>query len=344
MLEEDSFFFAVLFFVWCGKALGWRECRIIAQKEHKLTIDEREKKTERSENKILQNSFIFILQLRLLLPFLSVVIQIISPSYILLPNQREREQWGAAKESHKMCIKKAKKHFRWILKAIVCLMRSCRRFSHLNNNFFKLFFSLCVVVVVVQPFGFLAAVLRWIVSVLLCSFAGFFFSFFSVLHCIERERNVCLMICNAMPFVFHSTTFFFAFFLRCHCISFVCRNHSSCEILSLVPTEIVSFLHSIVSFRIFHTLSFSPHQKKKKKTLQIASKTHLSVSIGRRIATRCLNVEQNLWLCLVIEQIGNANVAGHRVDAEVSIGIARVDRVTNCLASCEIQREKRQQN
>lgn len=162
-----------------------------------------------------------------------------------------------------MCIKKAKKHFRWILKAIVCLMRSCRRFSHLNNNFFKLFFSLCVVVVVVQPFGFLAAVLRWIVSVLLCSFAGFFF-FFLFCTSLHREREKCLfddMQCNAFCLSLDDV-FFFAF-LRCHCISFVCRNHSSCEILSLVPTEIVSFLHSIVSFRIFHTLSFSPHQKKK---------------------------------------------------------------------------------
>lgn len=43
----------------------------------------------------------------------------------------------------------------------------------------------------------------------------------------------------------------------------------------------------------------------------------------------------------MIQQISDANVAGHRVNAEVAIGIARVDGVTNCLASCEYEMKKR---
>lgn len=50
----------------------------------------------------------------------------------------------------------------------------------------------------------------------------------------------------------------------------------------------------------------------------------------------------------MIKQISDANVAGHRVNAEVAIGIARVDGVTNCLTSCEYEmkkrKEKKQQN
>lgn len=58
------------------------------------------------------------------------------------------------RDGHKNAYKKRRKHFRWILKAIVCLMRSCRRFSHLNNNFLNYFPPLC------RPLGF-GCCLRW---------------------------------------------------------------------------------------------------------------------------------------------------------------------------------------
>lgn len=51
---------------------------------------------------------------------------------------------------------------------------------------------------------------------------------------------------------------------------------------------------------------------------------YLSMSVGRRVSTCCLDVEQNLRLCLVIEQISHSDVARHRVDAEESVWIARV--------------------
>lgn len=113
----------------------------------------------------------------------SVVIQIILRRFLCSPNQRVTKM-----KTEEKCIKKAK-HFRWILKAIVCLMRSCRRFSHLNNNFLNYF----------PPFYRLLG--RWLLlpfavdcelpsSVLLCSFVVEFLCSFIY--------SKCLMICNAM--------------------------------------------------------------------------------------------------------------------------------------------------
>lgn len=217
-----------------------------SQRQHRDDWHRRAKR-----NKILQNSFIFILQLRLLLslPLSSVVIQIIFN--VSLSNHCSRAE-RREKDGHKNAYKKRRKHFQWILKAIVCLMRSCRRFSHLNNNFLNYFPPLC------RPLGF-GCCLRWdlwtvLSLVLLCSFAlgtlyfVYTFSFVvAALLSLYLPTKCCTvssppddMQCNeafALPFVFHSTmlTLFFplcAMSLHLICMQepFFMRNS-----LSLLP-------------------------------------------------------------------------------------------------------------
>lgn len=74
---------------------------------------------------------------------------------------------------------------------------------------------------------------------------------------------------------------------------------------------------------------------KPRNLIRRCTKNYLSMPVRWRIATCCLNVEQNLRLRLVIEQIGHSNVSRHRINAEESVWIARVYWITNgSAASC----------
>lgn len=60
---------------------------------------------------------------------------------------------------------------------------------------------------------------------------------------------------------------------------------------------------------------------------------YLCVSIGRWITAGSLNVQKNLWLCLVIQSIGNADISGCRINAEITVWIARVYRITDWIST-----------
>lgn len=65
------------------------------------------------------------------------------------------------------------------------------------------------------------------------------------------------------------------------------------------------------------------------------------MSIWWWIATRCLNIEQNLRLCLVIKQISHTNITRHCINTEKSIGIAWIDWIPNSTTtSCKIEEEE----
>lgn len=71
---------------------------------------------------------------------------------------------------------------------------------------------------------------------------------------------------------------------------------------------------------------------------------YLCVPVRRWIAAGRLYIEQHLLLGLMIQLAGYANVAGYRVDVEITVGVTGVDGVSNhiTITCTKNQKEKRE--